>query len=311
MMKQLVLVATCVSVVLTALGCSSEARIGTKPDALFGAAAGDGLDDLASLEALEERAGRRMAIDRVYRGWDNAAPGAREQRTIAAGRIPLVSFNGGRASESPVRWANVASGTEDAHLREVARAFRALGENVFVVYHQNPDKDETAFGRAEEYRAAYRQVVAMFRAEGASNVRFVWSMRSPSFPSRADDFYPGDDVVEWIGANAYNYGSTAEGTRWLSLRALVADFLSWAAPHRKLLMLAEFGCSEEPGQPARKADWLSEASSTLRDLPEIRAAVYFTVPGSESAVDTSPQTLAAFRALVHEPHFALLPSRRE
>lgn len=311
MMKLLVLVATFVSVIPTALACSSDARIGTKPDALFGAAAGDGIDDLTRLEALEERAGRRMAIDRVYRGWDNAAAGAREQRTIAAGRIPLVSFNGGRQSESPVRWANVASGAEDAHLRAVARAFGALGRNVLVIYHQNPDKDEAAFGRAEEYRAAYRHVVAVFRSEGARNVRFVWSLRSPAFASRADDFYPGDDVVDWIGANTYNYGSTAEGSRWLSLRALVADFISWAAPRRKLLMLAEFGCSEEPGQPARKADWLLEASSTLRDLPEIRAAVYFTVPGSESAVDTSPQSLDAFRVLVHEPHFARLPSLRE
>lgn len=299
----------CASLGLAALGCS-DAHIGVEPGALFGAAAGDGAEDSTRLEALEERAGRRMAVDRVYRSWDNAAPGAREQRTIAAGRVPLVSFNGGRQDGASIRWASVASGAEDAHLRRVADAFRALGQTALVIYHQNPDKDEAEFGAAEDYRAAYRHVVAVFRDDGARNVRFVWSMRSPSFPGRADDFYPGDDVVDWIGANAYNYGSTAEGTRWLSLRALLADFVSWAAPRHKLLVLPEFGCTEEPGVPARKAEWLTEASSTLRATPQIRAAIYFTAPGSEFAVDTSGQALRAFRALVQDPHFASLPSAR-
>src|SRR6185503_14688316 len=46
------------------------------------------------------------------------------------------------------------------------------------------------------YRAAFRHVVEVFRSEGADNARWVWS---PAGEARALDFYPGDDVVDYVG----------------------------------------------------------------------------------------------------------------
>ena len=49
---------------------------------------------------------------------------------------------------------------------------------------------------ADVYQQAFRHVVEVFRAAGASNVRFVWS---PAGNANAVDYYPGEDVVDYVG----------------------------------------------------------------------------------------------------------------
>jgi cellulose synthase (UDP-forming) len=46
------------------------------------------------------------------------------------------------------------------------------------------------------YQQAFRHVVSLFRDEGADNVRFVWS---PAGETNALDYYPGGDVVDYVG----------------------------------------------------------------------------------------------------------------
>ena len=112
------------AMVLVLASCSPHHESGTEPGCLFGAYAsprgGFGASrEEATLLDLEERiAGRRMDLDRLYRRWDDAIPGEREARTIAVGRIPVVSFTSTRYSTDspPIPWAAIARGDEDAHL---------------------------------------------------------------------------------------------------------------------------------------------------------------------------------------------------
>jgi cellulose synthase (UDP-forming) len=46
------------------------------------------------------------------------------------------------------------------------------------------------------YRSAFRHVVDVFREEGVANARWIWSSAGTS---RAVEFYPGDDVVDYVG----------------------------------------------------------------------------------------------------------------
>ena len=58
------------------------------------------------------------------------------------------------------------------------------------------------------YVAAWRHVHAVFAAAGATNVRWVWSPNHRSIPAAAWNdaarYYPGDDVVDWIGVDGYD-----------------------------------------------------------------------------------------------------------
>jgi hypothetical protein len=67
-------------------------------------------------------------------------------------------------------------------------------------------------------------------------------------------------------------------------------------------MITETGCLEDHNDPARKAEWFKDADAWLHAHPDIRAFVYFnTTVRWPWWVDTSPQSLQAFRALAHDP----------
>jgi hypothetical protein len=287
---------------LIVTACSTpQSNLGEEPGCLLGARAGDGTGAPDELELVESQLGRALSIDRIYRQWDNAAAGEREAMTIAAGRIPLVSFNGRSEMLGTVTWADVASGSRDTDLVTIAKSYRELHSTVLLAFHQTADNDVPEFGTAESYREAFRHVVEVFQEAGADQVQFLWCLRSTAFASEADSLYPGDDVVDWIGANAFNYSTEQTGGRWLSLRALITDFVAWSRPHHKMLALPEFASIEDAADGARKAAWLDDARATLREFTNIRAAVYYHESTNSYAIDSSPQSLEAFRRLSSDP----------
>jgi hypothetical protein len=82
--------------------------------------------------------------------------------------------------------------------------------------NQNMQRDpgeETGF-TAADYRAAYRNVAALMR-QYAPNVALVWCPNSGLLGGARRDvfapFYPGDDVVDWVGLDVYERGWSGPG----------------------------------------------------------------------------------------------------
>lgn len=75
---------------------------------------------------------------------------------------------------------------------------------------QRDPGEETGFAPAD-YRQAYRNVAAIFR-KYAPNVALVWCPNSGLLGGQRRDpfapFYPGDDVVDWVGLDVYERGWT-------------------------------------------------------------------------------------------------------
>ncbi len=124
--------------------------------------------------------------------------------------------------------------------------------------------------------------------------------------------YPGDDYVDWIAADPYNFFKQGA---WRSLSFETRAWYRWArAEHpSKPLALAEWGSKEDPHDPMRKAAWLRQALRSLqRDYPHIKAVVYFDEEKHEQGtvndwrIDTggvAGPTLAAFREVAHAAYF--------
>lgn len=84
-------------------------------------------------------------------------------------------------------------------------------------YHWGGPKE--AFGPESpmRYRELFRHVVKRFRVAGASNVFFAFCPNAESLPhpkrdsaswNEARAYYPGDDVVDVVGMDGYNWGTT-------------------------------------------------------------------------------------------------------
>jgi beta-mannanase len=132
---------------------------------------------------------------------------------------------------------------------------------------------------AAEYVAMWRHVHALFASEGATAVEWVWSP-NVSYPGSGPllDTYPGDDVVDWIGIDGYNWGDDGAGHRWQSFAGVFGPtYRELAALPGKPMMIAETASVEAPPGSARsKAGWIEAALGVeVRRFPRVRAVVWF------------------------------------
>jgi len=77
--------------------------------------------------------------------------------------------------------------------------------------NQKRDPDEDTGFTASDYRKAFRNAASLFR-KYAPNVALVWCPNSGLLGGEKRDvfgpFYPGDDVVDWVGLDIYERGWT-------------------------------------------------------------------------------------------------------
>jgi beta-mannanase len=160
---------------------------------------------------------------------------------------------------------------------------------------------------AADFIAAWRHIVTVFRAEGATNVRWVWSPNEmdsgvPSF----QQLYPGDAYVNWVAIDGYNFGSTTNNV-WQSFTQVFSQsYTAMVGLTSKPMMVAETGSVEQGGS---KAAWITSAlqSELPNHFPRIRALVWFDkdYQGYNWQVDSSSSSLSAFRTAVDSSLYSL------
>jgi len=237
-------------------------------------------DNAGAIASFEDRLGRKLDGHRVFARWDDPLSSGVVAADVIRGRMPILSIRPQRTDGSIVSWESLAAGTHDPAIRAQADAIAALAAPVILTLHHEPD--QTAYGSAAEFVAAWRHYVSVFRARGVDNVAWNWimtpsSFRTPPIGPGADAFYPGDDMVDWISLDPYNWFACTDGMppAWRPLRQLLTPFVAWTQPHGKPLMLAEWASAEDPARATRKAEWFDEAASALADFPMVKAVSYY------------------------------------
>jgi hypothetical protein len=296
---------------VTAMPATAAAAPAVAParGVLFGAYAdlSTGKNPSQAISTLETAAGRRLDLHRIYRRWDDPEPGASVTATVRAGRIPVLSIKPKYRDGRLLRWADVAAGRADAQIAAQADGLRRLPGRLLLTFHHEPDYDvRDGYGTAAEYVAAWRHYRAVFAARGVRNVQFAWITTTGAYARAgvADAFYPGDAAVDWIGVDVFNWFDCNRGrpAAWRSLHELTAQFAAWARPHRKPLILAEWGSVEDPARPGRKAAWIRDSIATARAWPQLKAMAYFDTTGScHWELSTSASARRAFAMAGADP----------
>ncbi len=253
---------------------------------------------------LESLVGRKLDLLRWYAIWDDPMPPSSVRQSVERGRTPVLSILPKLRNGTKLPWAEVASGVHDARIREQAAGVRSLEVPLYLVFHHEPDYSPE-YGSPADYRAAYRHYVEVFRAEGVTNVAWTWVMTPAAFNSPpttptkvgADDLYPGDDVVDWVALDPYNWNGCTTGVpqRWRTMAEIATPFRTWGIAHGKPLMLAEWNSFEDALDPERKANWYRETMSTLAAWPEVKAVTVFNTTGNcEWWITSSERAVAGF-----------------
>jgi len=179
-------------------------------------------------------------------GWVKAVPGRR--LVISQPMVP---------DDVPANWRQLgAAGAYDSYARQFAENLVALGLGDSVIrlgWEANLQSDtETALGTTPADWHAWAQywanIVKSMRKVRGEHFIFDWTVNAGVEPVPLADWYPGNDVVNVIGVDAYDSGiynsSLTPEQRWQQLSHepdgldAVAAF---AAAHGKPLSLPEWG----------------------------------------------------------------------
>ena len=253
------------------------------------------LEELETLpdevDAAGEKIGRQIDITSIYMMWGPQSiehfPEAALQQTIARGGMPMITWEPFATAfpwvyesmpdlvrdENMLKW--IAAGKFDYYIREFAQKLRGLNGPVFLRFAHEMDNPHYPWSQRgnntpADFKASWRRVVDIFHQEGASNVSFIFSpWRGTAF----EQYYPGDEYVDWVGLTLLNYGKASGDGEWYSFDEIYSEFTPYTKKLNKPVILAEFGSTRYGGNQAR---WLSDAFESIANYhPEIRSVVMF------------------------------------
>jgi len=136
--------------------------------------------------------------------------------------------------------------------------------------------------------------------------------------NRSENYYPGDEYVDWVGVSLYNHGYVDGKAvwRWRSFDTLflkTEPVKIYDAHKDKPFILAEYSSAERdnPTAVGDKAQWIKDAFRDIKTkYGAIRGAVWFSADtrargGNEKdwRIDSSPQSLEAYRDAVSDAYF--------
>ncbi|MHB1391201.1 MAG: glycoside hydrolase family 26 protein [Thermoleophilia bacterium] len=198
---------------------------------------------------------------------------------------------------------NFMSGAYDLEIRRWARELRDVGAPVMFkpMSEMNGDwacwsgtlNGNTPAGFIEVWKYMRR----LFAEEGATNVIWVWGPNRDHTTTDAghtfDLYFPGDDIVDFIGFAGYNWGTDI--AFWQNFEEVFGPSYDVAASRSARPIIASETAAPEAG--GSKAQWITDAFAMLPTrFPRIRIVTWFNVQKeADWRVNGSPASLEAFR----------------
>ena len=289
-------------------------------------------DDARPLEQdplgrLNGAIGKRLAIVQRWEHWglenDGNVDAAWMRRVAEAGAFPMLTWVPWNPDLSPPETQqgfllrDIAAGAHDGYVVAAAREIARWDGPLFIRFAQEMNGTWYPWGKhqnsPEEYVAAWRHVHELFEQHGAGHVTWVWNVSEKNHPETLGLWYPGDDVVDWVAVDGYNWDDPAyfrdrQGDTWRTLDQVFgpsfSDIASFAPD--KPAMIAETATTERPGDPELKAIWICDAfrRALPEALPNVQAVLWFQEQKSEAGrpyfwlLDTSEASREAFGAAV-------------
>lgn len=236
------------------------------------------------------------------------------------GLIPVITwepwerqFDDPAADQPAYSLETIAEGAHDDYIRDWAQGARSVEIPIvlrFAHEHSTEPGVKSWYpwqGEPQAYRAAFRRIVTLFREEGAEDVEFLWS--AMWLDGWAPEYYPGDDVVDWVGTTTLNHGTVPDEpwAQWRTFDDLFGPQHEAALQWGKPVMVTEVATAEQGGD---KAAWLRDCFTSLEErYPLVEAVLLFEVesdrewPEVNWSIASSEESLTAFKEAIADPYF--------
>ncbi len=244
--------------------------------------------------ALETQLGQKLSIVHWFSNWYTFLDQESLEIASTAGRIPMISWQPHNRS-----FEDILAGKYDVYIRSWALSAKDFDKTIYLRPFPEMNGNWTPWnGQPDKLVLAWRHMVHIFNQEGANNVKWVWSPNANDEPrtleNRMELYYPGDDYVDILAVDGYNWGSTRSYSAWKDFDAVFESAYSriTALNNDKPFWIAEVASTEYGGN---KAQWIEDMFNSTA-FPRLEAIIWFDEnKETDWRVNSSDITLAAFR----------------
>lgn len=282
-------------------------------------------DSSSAVSSFAARSGRQPAIVTMYQQWWHEPPfPADTARWLQQkGSVPLIVWEPWQPGQGPnqtrYKLTTIAEGGFDHYVRSYADQARDFRGPLFLEPMHEMNGNWYPWGGTVngnitgDYIAAWRHLHDIFKAEGATNVTWVWTINRDTVPGGTGNeppaYWPGPEYDDWVGLDAYNWG-TAQHKVWMTPTEAMGERLAQLQTYGKPIIVAETASAEQGGD---KAAWITRlfADLTGQYRGVVSAAVWFNEPFGvfDWPTNSSRSAQAAFTAGVAQPGILSAPWR--
>jgi len=253
--------------------------------------------NIDTLEALQQR---NLDYVQTFIDWKTNFDGVRScaDATYANGSIFMITWEPWQYNTVQIK-----DGAADSYIKKMADDMKAYGKELWLrpLHEANGNWYPWGIGDSkvntnESYIAAYRHIVDIFRAEGATNVKFVFNVNCSNVGQGASfmGHYPGDAYVDYNSIDGYNWGTTQSwGSTWQSFDQIFSSAYNALKPVNKPIFIAEMSSAEKGGD---KAQWITDTYNTIKTFYDKIFSVMWFNENKETnwTINSSEASLAAY-----------------
>jgi mannan endo-1,4-beta-mannosidase len=169
----------------------------------FGVEADGAARSLGSVQAFADLTGRKPDLIGNYVGWETPFDAAAARSAWSYGALYYMAWE-----PFDTTLADIASGRSNHYISQFAQQVKATGVPIAISFGHEMNGNWYPWGSTDatpaSFVVAWRLIHAIFAAEGATQVIWIWN---PNVISASDvplaPYYPGNSYVDWIGLTGY------------------------------------------------------------------------------------------------------------
>lgn len=278
--------------------------------------------DTKTLTKFENMLEKKFAIANIYSEWAYLKDPkliSQLNEISSHGWTPMISSNPYFFKDCPNKgeslYKTIASGQCDEFLKLTAANLRTFEKPVFFRFAWEMNLPNMYWSikktnsKSEDFIKAWRHFYSIMKSQRTQNVIWVLSFNTTnSVTTPYAQLFPGDEYIDWVAIDGYNWGNTHEWAGWASFNGTFkASYDELASLTKKPVMISEVN-SAPTGFGGNKDAWLTDMLDVQIPLefPNIQAVILFNEDKSEGEkidwrMEKSPEYINALKKSFKNP----------
>ena len=274
------------------------------------------------INRLDVASKKKSGAVMFFMSWDKIFPLEDCEAIVNYGSIPHVTWEPWikKDGKDIIYLDNIINGQYDDYIRTFAKRGKRLGTSYFLRMGHEMDGNWYPWSGAQndkdpkKYIKAWRHVHDLFGEVGADNAIWTWCVMDCEVPwtqwNTFSNYYPGDQYVDWVAIDGYNWGSTQGWSKWKTFEQIFSRRYKQIIEKYpgKPIMIGEFATSEVGGD---KVQWIKDAFTAIKEkFPGIKAVVWFNIKKEcDWRLHGNNKYLQAFSEAAADPYFKSDPTQ--